>query len=89
MAVNNITPELKKEFDIRESKGVVVVSVDPGSPADDAGIQPGDVIREVNRMPVKDNRDYERAMTKTAKGNQSLLLIKRGGQNFYVSLSVS
>ena len=78
-----------KELQLKDRTGVVVVDTAPGGPAHDAGIQPGDVIKEVNRKPVRSLKDYDSLMGKTEKGKPVLFLIKRGGQTFYVSIKVS
>jgi len=89
LTLSNISPRLKSEFRITDTSGVVVVDVSRGSLAGDAGIQPGDVIKEVNRIPVKDMSDYETAIRKWQKNKPLLLLIKRKGQTFYVSVQAS
>jgi serine protease Do len=89
MRVDDITPKWAHQFRLRDKSGVVVIDILSGSPADMAGIQAGDVIKEVNRKPVKDLKDYEVAMGKASKGSPVLLLIRRGGQTFYVSIKVS
>jgi serine protease Do len=89
LTVDNITPHLMRELRIRDKTGVVVVNVEAGSPADDAGIQPGDLIKEVNRVPVSNLKEYGAALEKSGKNKPVLFLIKRGGRTFYVSVSVS
>jgi serine protease Do len=89
MQVDNLSPRRQKEFGVRDSTGVVVINVEPGSPADEAGIQPGDVIKEINRKSVKNTGDYNAALEKTEKGRPVLFLVKRGGQTFYISIGVS
>ncbi len=89
MKVDDITPRWAHQFRLRDKGGVVVIDVLSGSPADMAGIQAGDVIKEVNRKPVKNMKDYEAAMGKVPKGSPVLLLIKRGGQTFYASIKIS
>src|SRR4030042_396275 len=54
ITVQNITPEIAKGLGLKKDAGVVVTGIEAGSPAANAGIQTGDVIREVNRKPVKD-----------------------------------
>jgi serine protease Do len=87
--VENITPHLAAELRLKDRTGVVVVSVQSGSPADDAGIQAGDVIREVNREPVRNVGEYNAAMNKAGKNKPLLLLLKRGMQAFYVTIQLS
>lgn len=89
LTVDNITPDIQKELGIRDKRGVVVIGVDAGSPADDAGIQPGDVIKEVNRVPVGNLNDYQSALKKSAKNKNLMFLLKRGPQTFYVSIPLS
>ena len=89
MQVGNLSPEVRNKLGIREKSGVVVTRVTPGSPADDAGIKAGDVVKEVNHKTVKDLKDYNNAMAMTEKGKPVLLLMKRGGQTFYISMDGS
>jgi serine protease Do len=66
--------------------GVVVVRVDPDSPADDAGIRPGDIIREVGNVEIADLSDYQSAVRKYAEKKAVAVLIQRGEQTLYVGL---
>ncbi|MBI4011964.1 MAG: DegQ family serine endoprotease [Candidatus Rokubacteria bacterium] len=70
-------------------KGVVVTDVRPDSPADQAGISEGDVIREVNRMPVERLEDLEKAMSqKAGDGTGVLLRVEREGAERYVVVDI-
>ena len=75
--VQNVTKELSEQFGYIIGEGVVITSVTPGSPAANAGLQPGDLIESVNRNVVTSVDDFE-ASLKKATGNKILLLIKRG-----------
>lgn len=75
--VRPITPDM----------GVVVTRVDRGSPADEAGVQPGDVVREINRRPVRTIADFERLTKQVREGDRVTILLQRGPAAFYVSLS--
>lgn len=88
LKVDDIKPQWQAQFGLKEKTGVVVIDVASGSPADDAGIQAGDVIKEVNRRPVRNLKDYREDISKARKGAM-LFLIKRGGQTFYVSIRIS
>ena len=73
----------------QSDKGVVVTEVRPDSPADQAGISEGDVIREVNRTPVERLEDVEKAMSrKTGDGTRVLLRVEREGAERYVVVDV-
>ncbi|MFA5334926.1 MAG: Do family serine endopeptidase [Candidatus Omnitrophota bacterium] len=63
-------------IEVMDKDGVIVSNVEPGSPADIAGLRRGDKIVEINRKQVKNIDDYNR-MTKAASGNV-LLLTDRG-----------
>ncbi len=89
LTADNITPQVMRELQLKDKNGVVVVNVQPGSPADDAGIQVGDVIREVDRIPIKNLTDYDSAVTKSGRNKPVLFLVKRGGQTFYVTIQTS
>ena len=84
LTVSNITPGVARELGLQSTKGVVVTDVDPDSPAGDAGLQPGDVITQADRQPVRDVRDYRKAVA--AKRNELLLLVNRQGQGYFVAL---
>jgi len=86
MKVDNITPQLRQQFGTMEKSGVIVVSVEQGSMADEAGIQPGAVIKQANRKPVRSITEFNEAMSRSGKGQPVLLLLKRGKQTFYVTM---
>jgi serine protease Do len=63
---------------------VVVTSVDPSSEAAQAGLRRGDVIQEVNRQPVKNTAEFERAV-RSSKDKRPLLLVNRNGSTMYLA----
>lgn len=87
ITVENITPQLQRQLGLKDRRGVVVVDVESGSPADMAGIQVGDVIREINRTKIGSLKDYEKVMAGVEKGKPVLFLITREGQTFFVSIT--
>ncbi len=79
VSVEPLTPSVASQLGLpRNSQGVVVTDVSPSSPASDAGIRPGDVIREVNRQPIRTVDDIKKALQRSDR--QALLLIERQGQ---------
>jgi serine protease Do len=88
ITVQKITPEAARGLGLKNTSGVVVTEVEAGSPAADAGIRRGDVIREINRTSVKDVQTFLRTIEQGKDGNSTLLLIQRGENNFYVVVTL-
>jgi serine protease Do len=76
LSVQDLTPDIASRLGIADKKGVVVVDVDPNSPADAAGVAPGDVIQEVNKEAVNNASDYQKVI-KSVKGD-ALVKLSRG-----------
>ena len=72
---------------MKKGQGVVVIQVEPGSGAAEAGIQTGDVIREVNRKPVKNVEDFVQRVEKVKDKDSVLLLIQRGQNNLFAAVT--
>jgi serine protease Do len=88
VAVEPLTPETARGLGTSEKQGLVVKSVQDGSPADQAGIRPGDVITEVNRQPVRSAEDLRQAVEQHKAGTSMLLLLKREGSARYLIVQV-
>ena len=86
LLVDNITPELRHKFGIKEKSGVAVVSVEQRSLADEDGIQQGDIVKEVNRKTVRNMTDFNEALSQIGNDQPLLLLLKRGKQTFFATL---
>lgn len=78
LRVQRITPEAARRLGLSSARGVLVIEVQPGSPADQVGIEPADVIREVNQRPVTNIKEFERATRQGRRGDRILLLVQRG-----------
>ena len=89
VSVAPLTPETASRMGApRDAKGVVVRDVRPDSRAADAGIQPGDIIQEVNRRPVETTDDLRRAV-RAADGKPTLLLVHRDGRDLFLTVKPS
>jgi serine protease Do len=73
----------------KDEKGVVVVRVEAGSPAEEAGIRKGDVIQEIDRKRIEGLNDYNKAVSGVKQGDAALLFVNRGGKKFYVTIKPS
>jgi serine protease Do len=86
IAVENLTPSLRDQAGIPPNvTGVVIVQLDPSSPAAQFGIQAGDVIEGINRQPVHNVGDFNR-LAAQAKG-QTLLRVNRQGSGYFVVIT--
>jgi S1-C subfamily serine protease len=84
MAVEPLTRDRARELGITASSGVVVVDVQRGGRAADAGIRPGDVIVEVDRKPVTDATGLSAALKNGSR--PALLLIQRGDATYFATM---
>ena len=78
LRVQRVTPEAARRLGLGSAKGVLVIEVQPNSPADQVGIEPADVIREVNQRPINNVKEFERATRQGRRGDRILLLVQRG-----------
>jgi serine protease Do len=84
--LQDLTPDVRDELQApKDLHGAIVENVQPGSPADNAGLQRGDVILEVNRHAVQSASDAAQELSKVANGQDALVLIwSNGGNTFRV-----
>ena len=86
IGIASLTPDIREQLQVpSEVHGAVVEQVQPGSSADNAGLQQGDVILEVNRHPVQSASDVQQALSNVPKGQDALILVwSNGGNTFRV-----
>jgi serine protease Do len=88
LALTELTPEIAQRFGLQVDRGVIVTAVKPDSPAAQAGLAPGDMIREVNRVPVQGLDDVERGIARGGTGSDQVLLrVEREGSQRYVVIA--
>jgi serine protease Do len=82
----DLTPDLRQQLQADDDvHGAVIEQVAPGSPADNAGLQRGDVITEVDRHPVRSAADVQKALASVPKDADALVLIwSNSGSTFRV-----
>jgi len=86
MTVQDITPQIARQLNIPKSTGVIVTDVEEGSPADDVGIQPRDIILQINKTNIHSVKEYQKEISKQSAKNSIMLLIKRGKSTFFVAV---
>ena len=91
LALQPLTPELRDQLDLpAKVKGAVVAKVVPGSPAEQAGLQQGDVVVGVGTKSVTNADEAVNAIKDAAHHNRSLALrVVRNGQAVYVAIDLS
>jgi serine protease Do len=83
ISVGDLTPDARQQANVPENvHGVIVSNVRPGSPADDAGIQPGDVIQEIDRQPVTSANEFVNQVHQENGSDILLLVWSKGGSVF-------
>lgn len=83
--VTDLDSDIARRFGIdAQESGVLVTDVKEDSPARDADVRPGDIIKEINRQVVKNRDDFARMMNKTDDQQSLQLLIKRRNAGFLV-----
>lgn len=86
ISVSNVTPELAARLKLRMATGVAITGVQADGPGADAGLQRGDIIHRVNRVPITNRQDYQRAIA-TIRGEKEVTLqVERSGQLRFVSV---
>ncbi len=90
LAVQELSPLLRDDLGLnKDLAGIMASQVEQGSVAEKAGVQPRDLILEVNRQEVHDVPSYRAALHKTGKGRDVLLLIRRGANTFFLTLKAA
>ncbi|MEI6714568.1 MAG: trypsin-like peptidase domain-containing protein [Verrucomicrobiota bacterium] len=84
-----LTPSLARQFGLREPVGALVTQVKPSSPAEKAGIQPGDVIVGVNGKILPDPAGLQKALAGKPVGTRVQLNVIRDGREYNVQAEVA
>ena len=82
--VSELTSEMARQFNIEDMTGVVVVSVASDSKGAEAGIQTGDIIKEINHREIESVDDYKTALKKSKNGESVNFFIWRRNAGFLV-----
>lgn len=85
LAIQNVTPQMARRAGLDKVTGVWVNEVVPGSISDSAGIQPGDIILEINDITISNLQAYEKVISRLKKGDKIYLRIYREGYIIYIS----
>ena len=64
----------------------MITAVAPDSRGDEAGLQPGDIIREIDRKPIRDLSDYKKIMASAIQEKSVLFLVQREDNTIFLAL---
>ena len=87
LTLNDITADVARQLRLDNSRGAVIVDVDPQSPAARAGLTEGDVILRVGRTPVNNRTEANRELARVPAGGTAFLRILRDGQETFVPVT--
>jgi len=86
--LQEITPDLADSFKLGTTAGVLVAGVQRGSPADRAGIKPGDIIMTVDGNQAKDPDSMRSLIVALTPGKEARLRLKRGQSDIELQVKV-
>ncbi len=86
--VEELTPKIRRDFRITIREGVVVSEVKTGSYLARIGARTGDVIRQIDDTGVSSREEFRKALVKSRQKKSIVLLIQRGEQGYYVTVSL-
>ncbi len=88
LAVRQLTKELAASLKLKESSGVVITEVRRDTPAHNAGLQRGDIVREINGKKIATVDDYEKALAERKKDELLRILVRHGQSSRYLVLKI-
>ena len=88
VVVQEVTQSLAKSFGLDKPRGALVAQVEPGSPADKAGLKPGDVIIGFNGKPIEQSSQLPPLVAQVKPGTQAKFEIWRGGKSQELTATV-
>ncbi|MCX8030883.1 MAG: DegQ family serine endoprotease [Thermodesulfovibrionales bacterium] len=90
VTVIELNSTIAKQLGVQpDEKGVVIVRIQPGSPAEEGGIRKGDVIQEIDRRKISNLNDFNKIIANLKPNTPVLLFINRTGKKFYVTINSS
>ena len=88
LVVEDLDARMAQHLGLKETKGVVVVEVMPGSAGSDAGLRRGDVIIEINGKAIPDTKTFQKVLAEQPKKSYARFLVKREGRTMIVAVEL-
>jgi serine protease Do len=84
--VEKITERTVYKYLLQSKQGVVVTKVKKESSADKVGVEPGDIIRQIDEMQILDLTDFRKAMVRVNQKPSAIFLVQRRNRGYYITL---
>jgi serine protease Do len=84
ISLQNLTEELSQSFNLKEKEGALIGQIYEGSPAEKAGLKVGDVVIEIDGVPIKGSQDVVREVLKKRVGQKIQITVVREGKKIEV-----
>jgi serine protease Do len=88
VSIGQVTKDVSDSLGLPRAEGALVSSVEPGGPADKAGLQPGDIILKFNGVAVQTDTDLPRMVGDTKPGTKASVTVWRKGQSHDLPITV-
>ncbi len=86
VAAEDVSTRNRMKYNLAAKEGVVITKLRNGSHLSKIGVQPGDVIRKMDEIPIKETKDFEKAIVKYRKKSSVVILLQRGDQLYYITV---
>ncbi|MBW2130921.1 MAG: DegQ family serine endoprotease [Deltaproteobacteria bacterium] len=89
VGIQDVKGEVAEYYGLKEGEGVLVAQVFPGDPAEKAGIQPQDIILEVNEKKVGSSRELSRLIADIGVGEEARIKLLRNGKEEIITVTIA
>ncbi|MBI3600939.1 MAG: Do family serine endopeptidase [Nitrospinae bacterium] len=86
ISVEEISDKTAKKYQLFTTSGVLITGVEKGGAAGRIGIEPGDILRQINQSKIENLKDFKKSVISARKGSSVLMLIQRGRYGYYVTV---
>jgi serine protease Do len=83
-----LTDAMARALRLETAEGALIAQIEPGEPAEAAGLQPGDVVLELDGQPIADPRALSFAVAERDPGDEAALTIQRRGERMEIQLTL-
>jgi serine protease Do len=87
--LQDVTSSIAQAMGLRSTQGALVTQVDKGSPAAEAGLEPGDIVLSYNSEPIADVESFNEQFQRSAPGDDVVLVVQRDGRQYRVALVIA